>query len=46
MKSLNTFALGMAVGNIALGLMNNDANRVSLFFVMLVGLLITRRWCE
>lgn len=46
MKALNTFAIGMAVGNIALGIQHGDAGRVSLFCILLFGLVFTRRWCE
>jgi len=44
MRTINTFAIGMAVANIALGVMNGDSERVITFCALLVGLLVTRRW--
>lgn len=46
MKAFNTFAIGMAVGNIAWGIHNGDAGRVSTFCVLLFGLIFTRRWLD
>lgn len=44
MKAFHTFAIGMAVGNIAIGIHNGDAGRVSTFCVLFFCLIFTRRW--
>ena len=46
MKPFHTIAIGMAVGNILLGIQHADATRVSTFAVLLCLLVATRGWCE